>query len=156
MREGIRQEVHDQARWHLLHLAERGEDQSFEFTVVIMPIVVMILLIAFATVVRAAQMPVWSAASMCAREAIASADESVGRQQAKQAAYDSLAGNAISASLVNVDITGDWTPGTDVTCRVSYNIDVSGIQGFAEWTGGYVPVVASVSLRAEPNKSRWQ
>jgi Flp pilus assembly protein TadG len=136
--------------------AERGEDESYEFTVVIVPIVVMILLIAFATVVRAAQMPVWAAASACAREAIASADETIGRNQGERAAWNSLNGNVINASAVQVVITGTWAPNTPVTCQVSYNIDVSGIVGFNEMTGGSVPMSAQVTLRTEPYKSRWR
>lgn len=139
-----------------LRQAERGEDQSFEFTSVIVPIMIMIMLIAFGTLVRAAQMPVWTAASECARMGIASADETSGRQQAEEAALASLTGNAINISSVDIDITGDWTPNSPVTCRVSYDIDISGIAGFAELTGGRVPVLAEVTLRTEPFKSKWR
>ena len=135
---------------------ERGDDQSFEFTVAVVPIVTMILLITFATVVRAAQMPAWMAASECAREAIASVDETTGRSQAEQAALSTLTANAIDQTSIDIDITGDWTPNTVVTCRVSYGIDTSNIAGFAELTGGRVPVSAEVGLRVEPYKSRWR
>jgi Flp pilus assembly protein TadG len=135
---------------------ERGDETNFEFTAVVIPLMSMILLIAFASVVRAAQMPAWMAASECARAAIATQDEELGREQAERAAIDSLSGNPIYAATVRVDITGDWTPNSLISCRVSYDIDVSGIAGFAEATGGSVPMVAEVGLRIEPHKSRWR
>ncbi|MCL5997317.1 MAG: hypothetical protein M1546_14860 [Chloroflexi bacterium] len=136
--------------------AERGEDAAYEFTAAIVPIMIMIMLIAFATLARASQMPVWMAATECARAAAATRDETTARQQAEQAALDSLAGNVSSVSTVQVDISGDWTPGSQVTCRVSYDIDVSGIAFMAEITGGRLPTVAEVTLRLEPYKSRWE
>jgi hypothetical protein len=140
---------------HWLHQAERGEDSSFEFTASILPILVMILLISFATLVRASQMPAWSAASDCARAAIATLDEGLGRDQAQRAALASLAGNSINASAGQILITGAWEPNAPVTCRVSYDIDVSGIPMIGDLAGGIVPVQASVTLRVEPYKSRW-
>ncbi|MCL4505277.1 MAG: hypothetical protein M1434_12150 [Chloroflexi bacterium] len=140
----------------LFHSAESGEDSSFEFSSVILPMVLMVLLVAFATVVRAAQMPIWTAASECARAAVASETESNGRQLATNAAYESLYGNAIDPTSVQVTITGDWTPDTLITCHVTYNIDMSRLAFFAELTGGSVRMDAEVSLRTEPFKSKWQ
>jgi Flp pilus assembly protein TadG len=140
----------------VLRNAERGEDSSFEFTAGIFPLFMMILIIAFVTIVRSSQMPAWSAASECARAAVASRDPSLGDAQARRAAVSSLEGNNISATSAQINISGSWTPGTNVTCRVAYDIDVSGIVGFAELTGGKVPMSVSVSLRVEPYKSVWQ
>ena len=139
----------------IARLAERGEESVVEFTVASVPIMIMVLLIAFVTVVRSAQMPVWTAAGECARAAVATMDESLGREQAERAARDSLAGNSISATSIQVDIVGVWRPESTVTCQVTYDIDVSGIAGFAELTGGRVPMSAEVTLRIEPHKSRW-
>jgi hypothetical protein len=139
-----------------LRQAERGEDTTYEFTVWIVPIVIMILLIAFATLVRAAQMPAWSAASECARAAIATLDESLGRTQGTRAAFDSLRGNFIKATAATVTIAGNWTPNSSVTCRVSYDIDLSELAGFNDLTGGAIPMSAEVTLRVEPYKSRWR
>jgi hypothetical protein len=138
--------------------AERGEDQSYEFSSVIVPIVLMILGIAFATLVRAAQMPVWTAASECARQAIVSADEDTGRANGERAALSALSGNVIGIANVdvNVDVAGVWGPDAPVTCHVSYDIDTSGIAFFAELTRGVVPVSAEVTLTIEPYKSRWR
>jgi len=139
----------------LLRQAERGEASSFEFVGAIMPIMMCILLIAFATIVRASEMPAWSAASECARTAIASEDETNGREQGELAAMNSLLGNSILATSGQIEITGDWTPGSLITCRVSYDIDVSNLDFTGVW-GGKVPISAEVSLRVEPYKSRWQ
>lgn len=139
----------------LARRSERGEDTSFEFTAVILPIVLMILLITFATLVRSSQMPAWMAATECARAAVATEDEGLGREQGEQAAVDSLVGNSIQVKNVRITITGDWTPDTPVACRVSYDIDTSTLAFFAELTGGAVPMVAQVVLRTEPYKSKW-
>jgi len=135
---------------------ERGEDESFEFTALITPIMLMLMMIAFAVLVRSSQMPAWTAASECARAAIATRDEGIGRAQGLHAAYDSLAGNYIRASAGSVSIKGDWAPYGNVTCSVTYDIDTSGITFFAELTGGRVPIIAVVTLQVEPHKSKWQ
>ena len=122
----------------------------------IVPMVLVILMITFATLVRTAQMPVWTAASECAREGIASASETIGRRQAENAALKSLAGYAIDPTSVQVKITGDWTLDSTVSCYVGYNIDTSKLAFFAELTGGHVSMAAEVTLHPEPHKSRWQ
>ena len=45
----------------LLRQLERGEDESFEFTALITPIMVLLMMIAFAVLVRSSQMPAWTA-----------------------------------------------------------------------------------------------
>jgi hypothetical protein len=121
-----------------------------------MPLILMILLVAFATIVRATQMPIWTAASECAHEAIVSLTENIGRAQATQAALDSLHSNAIDATSVVINITGTWEPNTPITCQVQYNIDVHNLAFISEVTGGYIPMSAQVTLRTEPYKSKWQ
>jgi Flp pilus assembly protein TadG len=134
---------------------ERGEDEAFEFTTLVVPLVIMIMLIAFATLVRSKQMPAWSAASECARAAIESLDADTGKRQGKEAAEGMLAGNYVDPSMAQIVVTGTWEPDTPVTCNVSYSIDVSDIPGFAELTGGAIQVNGAVTLRTEPYKSRW-
>ena len=141
-------------RW-LLHCAERGEDESFELTVMIVPLVLMMLLIAFVTAVRSSQMPAWTAASECARAAIATLNEGIGRAQGMRAAMGSLIGNNISTDAVNVVINGSWTPNGTASCQVSYDIDVSDIAGISVISGGKIPISALVTMRVEPYKSRW-
>jgi hypothetical protein len=140
----------------LARALERGEDQGFEFTVAIVPMVMVVVLIAFATVVRASQMPAWNAAGDCARMAVATVNPSIGAAQARQAAVQSLNGNSIRALNAQITVSGDWTPGSTVTCSVAYDIDVTGMIGIGDFVGGRIPVLAQVSLRVEPNKSRWQ
>lgn len=137
--------------------AERGEDASFEFTVWIVPLMMMIALIAFATLVRASQVPAWTAASECARTAIATLDSDIGVAQGEAAGWNSLRGNYISTAAASVRVTfGAWEPGSDVTCTVNYGIDLSGIfllDGLVP--GNSIPMQAAVTLRVEPTKSRW-
>jgi hypothetical protein len=140
------------------HIArcERGESETFEFTALIVPLVVMISMIAFATLVRSKQMPAWSAASECVREAVSTRDEDTGREQGTQAALDMLAGNYVDPSTAQVKIEGTWEPGTAVTCQVTYVVDVSGIPLVGDLAGGGVTMSGQVTLRTEPYKSRWQ
>ena len=142
--------------WNRWREFERGEDEAFEFTTLVVPLVIMIMLIAFATLVRSKQMPAWSAASECARVAIESLDPDVGERQGVKAAQGMLAGNYVDPSTAQIDVTGTWEPDSPVTCSVSYPIDVSGLPGIAELTGGAVQVNGAVTLRTEPFKSRWQ
>jgi hypothetical protein len=140
---------------HLYRALERGEDTSFEFVTAIVPIMIMILLIAFVVIVRGSQMPAWSAASDCARAAVATLDESLGRQQALVAAQRSLLGNSVSAKDSYITIKGSWTPGAQVTCQVAYDVDVSWIEFLNAVTKGKVLVYASVTMTVEPYKSNW-
>ncbi|HEY3342473.1 MAG TPA: hypothetical protein VGK81_10660 [Anaerolineae bacterium] len=135
--------------------AERGEDTSFEFVTAMVPIVIMILLIAFVVIVRGSQMPAWSAASDCARAAVATLDESIGRQQAMLAARQSLIGNSISAMDSFITINGSWNPGDKVTCQVAYDVDVSWIEFLNVVTKGKVLIYASATMTVEPYKSNW-
>jgi hypothetical protein len=139
----------------LIHQAERGEDSSFEFVFAMVPIVIMLMTIAFAVIVRAAQEPAWSAASECARAAVATLDPDIGQRQGEEAARKSLAGNSVTSLATYITVDGDWSPDSTVTCVVSYDIDVSWIAIFAEITKGKVPIVAKVALRVDPYKSAW-
>ncbi len=144
--------------WGRLHRYERGEDESFEFTMVISPLFIMIVLIAFATVARTELMPAWSAASECARAAVTTMDSDAGREQGTNAALGLLASNYVNPDTAVVEVTpyGTWEPDTPVTCSVNYAIDVSGIPLFAQFTGGAIQVSGSVTLNTESNTSRWQ
>jgi len=137
---------------------ERGEDASFEITVAIVPLMMMIALIVFATVIRTSQVPAWTAASECARASIATLDPSIGVAQGKAAGWNSLHGNYINTSSASVNVSySSWTRGSDVTCSVSYSIDLSGItilDGLIP--GNALPMQAQVTLRIEPDKSSWQ
>jgi len=146
-----------QALARVLCVAERGEDLSFEFTVMIVPMVLMMSLIAFASLVRASQVPAWTAASECARAAIATLDQDIGVAQGERAAMNSLKGNFIRATDLSIDVEfGDWDRGSTVTCRVNYNIDLDGVVLMDSFfPGNKVPMSAEVSLRVERWKSRW-
>jgi hypothetical protein len=141
-----------------LRRAERGEDESFEFTVVVIPLVVMVMLIAFATITRTELMPAWSASSECARAAITTVDPAIGKQLGTDAALGMLASNYVNpnTALVEFSASSTWEPDTPVTCSVSYPIDISGIPWFNELMGGAIHVSSSATLRTEPYTSRWQ
>lgn len=143
----------------LLKNAERGEETSFEFTVFVLPILMMIILIAMTTLVRSSQLPVWTAATACARAAIVTLDERIGRDQGTTAALNSLLSNNISASAapdVVISVPKDWLRSKPLICTVTYNIDVSAIPGFSSMVpGGVVPVEATVELNIEGFKSKW-
>ena len=143
-----------------LRNAERGDDASFEFTVAIVPLMLMVCLIAFATVIRSAQMPAWTAASECARAGIATLDPAIGKAQAEDAGNKSLHGNYLSGSVGAAHIVqpdaANWKRGADLTCRVNYNINVSGIlmlEGLLP--GNVLPMQVDVTLKIEPYKSAW-
>ena len=139
--------------------AERGEDTSFEFTVAVLPMAMMITLIALTTLVRSSQLPVWTAATACARAAIVTLDEGIGLEQGEDAAMNSLVSNNISAAAapsVSISTPQGWMRGKPLVCTVTYNIDVSGIPGFSEMVpGGTYPVEAEVELNIEGFKSKW-
>lgn len=121
-----------------------------------LPLAIMITLIAVVAVVRPAQYPVWVAARECARNAITTLDANSGVQQGIAAGYNSLRGNHLSASSASINLSyGGWERGSDVTCTVSYSIDVSGIP-LVQGVYKNIPMQASVTLQIEPLKSRWK
>ena len=138
------------------HLLQRGDAQSFEFSIWMLPLAIMVTLIGVVAVIRPAQYPVWVAARECARNAITTLDSGAGVNQGVQAGYNSLRGNHLSASSANINVSyGAWERGSDVTCTVSYKIDVSGIP-LIQGVYHDIPMQASVTLQIEPLKSRWK
>jgi hypothetical protein len=135
---------------------ERGEDTAFEFVFAIAPIIILLVTIAFAVIVRAAQEPAWSAAYECARAAVATTDPDLGQQQGEEAARNSLAGNSVNSLGTYITLDGDWSPNSSISCVVGYDIDVSWISIFAGITKGKVPIAAKVTLRVDPYKSNWR
>lgn len=142
----------------LLRNAQRGEESSFEFTVMLLPMTMMITLIAVVTLVRASQLPVWTAATACARAGIATLDESIGTRQAEAAGMNSLIANNISATsapVVTVSTPDGWMRGKPLVCTVSYNINAGIIPGFSDDYPSGIPVSAEVELNIEGFKSKW-
>ena len=143
----------------LLRNAERGEDAGFEFTYMVLPMAMMITLIAAVTLVRSSQLPLWTAATECARAAVATLDESIGTRQGEEAGMNSLLGNGISAASVpSVDITlgpDGWARGKPLTCEVRYTINTGGVPGFSNKFPTGIPMSASVTLPIDPWKSQW-
>jgi Flp pilus assembly protein TadG len=135
---------------------ERGEAETAEFTLAIVPLLILVMLIAVTTLIRPAQLPVFFAARECARAASVSLNQAIALQQGIEAAANSLRGNSLSTAQASVSVWSDgaWQRGDPVTCRVSYQIDVSRVP----MVGAVFGVVASeaeASARIEPGKSRW-
>lgn len=135
---------------------ERGEAETAEFTLAIVPLLLLVMLIAVTTLIRPAQLPVFFAARECARAASVSLNQNIALQQGIEAAASSLRGNSLSTAQASVSVWADgaWQRGDPVTCRVSYQMDVSRVP----MVGGVFGVVAAeaeASARIEPGKSRW-
>lgn len=136
--------------------AQRGDAQSFEFSIWMLPLAIMVTLIGVVAVIRPAQYPVWVAARECARNAITTLDAGTGVNQGIQAGYNSLRGNHLNSSSASINVSyGSWERGSDVTCTVAYKIDVSGIP-LIQGVYKDIPMQASVTLQIEPLKSRWK
>lgn len=144
-------------RQNLLRNIERGDGDSFEFTVTAMPILMLIGMIAFATIVRTSQMPAWDAAFNCARLATSSRSISLGESQGQEAALRSLNSNFVKVKNARIDVQQVPDAGQvgAVRCTVSYDIDVEGIFLMGPITGGKVPMTASVLLDRQRFQSDW-
>lgn len=136
--------------------SERGEGDTFEFTVGILPIVMLITLIAAVTIVRPAQIPVWIAARECARAGAATMDPEIGKVQAEEAGYNSIYNNPlVNLNGVQVVAVHEGTRGGNVTCTASYSVSVGSIP-MAGSLFGNVPLQAVVVMKIEPLKSKWR
>ncbi|MEO6060623.1 MAG: hypothetical protein ABIQ99_01640 [Thermoflexales bacterium] len=135
---------------------ERGEAETAEFSLAIVPLLILVMLIAVSTLVRPAQLPVFFAARECARAASVSLNHNIALQQGIEAAANSLRGNSLSTTRASVSVWADgaWQRGDPVTCRVSYRIDVSRLP-LVGAVFGVVDAEAEASARIEPGKSRW-
>lgn len=142
----------------LLRNVQRGEESSFEFTVMVLPMAMMITLIAVVTLVRGSQLPLWTAATACARAGITTLDESIGIRQAEEAGMNSLTANNIGATnepSVDVSTPQGWARGKPLICTVSYTINAGTVPGFSDNFPSGVPVTASVEQTIEGYKSQW-
>lgn len=135
---------------------ERGEAETAEFTLGVVPLVLLVMLIAAAAIARPAQLPVFFAAQACARAASVSVDPDIGLRQGIEAAADALRGNSLSATSASIRVWSDgaWQRGEPVTCQVRYDIDLSGLPMVGA-AFGVIPAEARVTTRIEPAKSRW-
>ena len=135
---------------------ERGEAETAEFTLVIVPLLILVMLIAVTTLTRPAHLPVFFGARECARASSISLNLSIALQQGIEAAGSPLRGNSLSTAQASVSVWADgaWQRGEPVICRVSYRVDVSGVPMVGA-AFGVVDAEAEASARIEPGKSRW-
>lgn len=142
--------------------AERGDADTFEFVVGVLPIAMMLALIGAVTIIRPAQLPVWIAARECARMASATLSESIAVDQGTRAAVNSLQNNPLAGVAIgNGNVFVDYNPnnlgdprGETVTCRVNYTLEL-GTLPLVGGLFGAVPLDASVTMIIEPLKSDW-
>ncbi len=142
--------------------AERGDADTFEFVVGVLPIAMMLALIGAVTIIRPAQLPVWIAARECARMASATLNESIAVDQGTRAAVNSLVNNPLAGVTIgNGNVFVDYNPnnlsdprGETVTCRVNYTLEL-GTLPLVGGLFGSVPLDASVTMIIEPLKSDW-
>ncbi len=139
--------------------AERGDADTFEFTVGIVPLVMIMLLITAVAIIRPAQLPVWIAARECARMMTTTLDRNVALSQGLKAGQLSIQGNPIAGVSVG-DVSfqqsypmGDARGGT-AECRVSYTIPLANLPMVGGLFGD-VPVDAKVAMTIDPLKSEW-
>ena len=157
----------------ILRQAQLGEAATFEFTVMIVPMMILILLIGMITIYWGTRMPARRAASDCARAAIATLDAPTGIAQGRAIAQESLKGNNMNADSFHIDIFGDWSPGGKVTCTVRFRIllpndstpqtnlgsaetwfDINNVITLIDDKA--LVVIEGVTLEVEPFKSEWK
>ena len=147
-----------------LRRSERGDGDSFEFMVGILPLAMLMMLIGAVSIIRPAQLPVWIAARECARMMTASLDQDVAEPQGDRAARNSLERNAI----VGVDwgsfniqttypdkISFPNPRGMEASCRVSYVVRMADLP-LVGGLFGDVPMDATVTMTIDPYKSDWK
>jgi hypothetical protein len=146
-----------------LRRVERGDGDSFEFMVGILPLAMLMMLIGAVTIIRPAQLPAWIAARECARMMAASLDQDVAEPQGERAALNSLERNAIAgvAGGFNIDTTypdkiAHPNPrGMNASCTVSYVVPMADLP-LVGGLFGNVPIDATVTMTIDPYKSDWK
>jgi hypothetical protein len=160
----------------VLRRAESGEAMTFEFLVMLVPMMILMLMIGITTIFWGTRMPARRAATDCARVAIATLDAPTGIAQGTRIAQESLKGNNMNADTFHIDVFGDWNPGGLVTCTVRYNMLLpsdaiaersnAAKPGAEDWffitnainniAANELVVVEAVTLKVEPYKSDWK
>jgi hypothetical protein len=147
----------------LMRSIERGDGDVFEFTIGILPLLMLTFLIAGVAIVRPLQLPVWQAARECARMASATLDPVRGEVQGENAGINSISnqlfGNVSGGSaVVTYDPPANGKTnvrGHKVTCSVSYTVDMTSLP-IAGDLFGVMPMNSSVTMLVDPIKSDWR
>jgi hypothetical protein len=142
--------------------AERGDADTFEFTVGVLPLAFMMVLIAAVAIIRPAQLPAWIAARECARMMVTTLEEDIAIPQGRAAALQTLsrmpiAGASVGAGSVNAlyNIEGGNPRQGTVRCTVSYVVPLADVPMIGALFGD-VPIDATVAMRIDPYKSDWK
>jgi hypothetical protein len=145
-------------RRHVVHALERGDGgDSFEFTLGIIPVTMMMLIIGAVTIIRPAQLPVWIAARECARASAATLNATIGTNQGREAALNSLRGNpltGVDVGGISISASHAGVRGGNAQCTVRYQIDVSTLPMVGGVFGSF-PIESRVTMVIDPYKSRW-
>src|SRR4051794_12270913 len=83
--------------------AERGEAQSFEFVVMVLPMMFLISVIGLVIIYWSARLPAKRAAIDCARSAIATLNQSIGETQGEFVGAQSMVNSGAAMENLNVD-----------------------------------------------------
>jgi hypothetical protein len=143
----------------LFRYFERGDAESISFLTAVPVLVALLTMVAAGAYALPVRPMVWSAARECARAASATLDEGLGVAQGIRAAEAVLGGANDRRGNWTVNITHDgpfWARGVNVTCSVTYSVDMSGftVSGFFAPPNA-LTLTSQVTLRIEPFKSRW-
>lgn len=146
-----------------LRRVERGDGDSFEFMVGILPLAMLMLLIGAVTIIRPAQLPAWIAARECARMMAASLDQDIAEPQGERAAINSLERNAIVGVAGAFDIDTTYPDkvafpnprGMTASCKVAYVVPMADLPMIGGLFGN-VPIDATVTMTIDPYKSDWK
>lgn len=98
---------------------------------------------------------VLTAANDCATAAAQTLDPGQGHFQGVSAAQETLASFRVRQGAAAITVSGVWTRGSPVTCRIGYEVDLSGIPMAASFN---LPtdIEYTVSLPAQAYKSTWK
>jgi hypothetical protein len=140
---------------------ERGDADTFEFTVGILPLAMVMVLIAGVAILRPAQLPAWIAARECARNMTTTLDSVIAETQGELAGLKSLKGMPLAGASIGPDnvvgvynLEGGNPRNGTVRCTVSYVVPLSNIPMIGTLFGD-VPMNASVRMKIDPLKSSW-
>lgn len=128
-----------------------------EMLMLIMGFIIIIAGIIYFGRVLYADIAVQVASYDCARAAVETLDVNRGPNQARQAAYTTLAGWQVNSDHAWTMVSYEpWDRGSRVSCRVNYRVPVGNIPGASLIFGSNPPMVAgATTIRVEQYKSRW-
>jgi hypothetical protein len=146
----------------MLRQAERGEAQSFEFVVMVLPMMFLISVIGLVIIYWSARLPAKRAAIDCARSAIATLNQTVGVEQGEFVGVQSMVNSGAAIEHLGVEVYPlvSWTRGATVRCVVSGQLDIRDMPMLQMLptvvnNGGIFEIYEVADMQIEPLKSDW-